>query len=209
VEQLRERLDHEEGADVLKRKAGHVAGFTLIELMVTVVLLAILLALGFPSMATWIRNSKVRTVGDALQNGLRLAQAEALRRSRQTVFSLTNSTSPETSLTAVANGSNWSINTVQLLTDETAQFVEAGVLSSVGNDVQITGPASICFNSLGRLVANASPGPTGANCAAAAATYNVTLIGADRPMRVLVALGGQVRMCDPVRSLSTSPDGCP
>lgn len=194
---------------MLKRKAGHVAGFTLIELMVTVVLLAILLALGFPSMATWIRNSKVRTVGDALQNGLRLAQAEALRRSRQTVFSLTNSTSPETSLTAVANGSNWSINTVQLLTDETAQFVEAGVLSSVGNDVQITGPASICFNSLGRLVANASPGPTGANCAAAAATYNVTLIGADRPMRVLVALGGQVRMCDPARSLSTSPDGCP
>jgi type IV fimbrial biogenesis protein FimT len=193
---------------VLNRRAGHVAGFTLIELMVTIVLLAILLALGFPSMATWIRNSKIRTVSDSLQNGLRLAQAEALRRSRQTVFSLTNSTTPATTLTAVANGRNWSINTVQLLTDETAQFVEAGVLSSVGADVQITGPASICFNSLGRLVLNGSPG-TGAACAAAAATYDVTLTGADRPLRVSVSLGGQVRMCDPARSLSTSADGCP
>jgi type IV fimbrial biogenesis protein FimT len=192
---------------VLNRRAGHVAGFTLIELMVTIVLLAILLALGFPSMATWIRNSKIRTVSDSLQNGLRLAQAEALRRSRQTVFSLTNSTTPATTLTAVANGRNWSINTVQLLTDETAQFVEAGVLSSVGADVQITGPASICFNSLGRLVLNGSPG-TGAACAAAAATYDVTLTGADRPLRVSVSLGGQVRMCDPARSLSTSADGC-
>jgi type IV fimbrial biogenesis protein FimT len=193
---------------VLNRRAGHVAGFTLIELMVTIVLLAILLALGFPSMATWIRNSKIRTVSDSLQNGLRLAQAEALRRSRQTVFSLTNSTTPATTLTAVANGRNWSINTVQLLTDETAQFVEAGVLSSVGADVRITGPASICFNSLGRLVLNGSPG-TGAACAAAAATYDVTLTGADRPLRVSVSLGGQVRMCDPARSLSTSADGCP
>jgi type IV fimbrial biogenesis protein FimT len=208
LEQLRERLGHEEGPDVLKRRAGHVAGFTLIELMVTIVLLAIVLALGFPSMATWIRNSKIRTVADSLQNGLRLAQAEALRRSRQTVFSLTNSTNPATSLTAVADGRNWSINTVQLLTDETAQFIEAGVLSSVGADVQITGPAAICFNSLGRLVLNGSPG-TGAACAAAAATYDVTLSGADRPLRVSVSLGGQVRMCDPARSLSTSADGCP
>jgi type IV fimbrial biogenesis protein FimT len=208
LEQLRERLGHEQGPDVLKRRAGHVAGFTLIELMVTIVLLAIVLALGFPLMATWIRNSKIRTVADSLQNGLRLAQAEALRLSRQTVFSLTNSTNPATSLTAVADGRNWSINTVQLLTDETAQFIEAGVLSSVGADVQITGPAAICFNSLGRLVLNGSPG-TGAACAAAAATYDVTLSGADRPLRVSVSLGGQVRMCDPARSLSTSADGCP
>ncbi len=209
MEQLRERLGHQEGADVLKRKGVRAGGFTLIELMVTITLLAILLALGFPSMTTWIHNSKVRTVADGLQNGLRLAQAEALRRSRQTVFSLTNSTNPGTSLTAVADGRNWSLNSVQLLTDESPQFIEAGVLTSVGNGVDIDGPASVCFNSLGRLVTNPTPGPTGASCNAAATTYVVSASGSDRPLRVLVALGGQVRMCDPARSLSTSPDGCP
>lgn len=193
-------------------RARRTAGFTLIEMMVTIVLMSILMALAFPSMTAWIRNSRVRAVSDSLQNGLRLAQAEALRRSRQTVFSLTDSASPQTSLTAVANGRNWSINTVQLMTDETAAFVEGGVLGSAATDVLITGPAAICFNSLGRLVVNGSTGVTGADCTAASvpATYDVTLAGADRRLRVLVALGGQVRMCDREKTLSaTNPDGCP
>lgn len=187
------------------------AGFTLIEMMLTMVVMSILMALAFPSMATWVRNSRVRAVSESLQNGLRLAQTEALRRSRQTVFSLTNSTDPKTSLTAAADGRNWSINTVQLMTDDAA-FVESGVLGSAGTDVQIDGPVSICFNSLGRLVVNPSPGVTGADCTAAdiPARYDVTLTGADRRLRVLVAVGGQVRMCDRDKPLSaTDPDGCP
>lgn len=194
-------------------QARRLTGFTLIELMVAITLLALLMALSFPSMSAWIRNNKIRTVSDSLQNGLRLAQTEALRRSRQVVFSLTDSTAPETSLTAAANGSNWSINAVKLLSaDGPAAFIEKGVLTSVGSGVQITGPAAICFNSIGRLVANSATGVTGGNCATVSATqvYDITLPDADRPLRVLVALGGQVRMCDPARTLSASqPDGCP
>ena len=34
--------------------------------------------------------------------------------------------------------------------------------------------------------------------------------GRDRPLRVLVSLGGQVRMCDPAKILSAAaPEGCP
>lgn len=192
-------------------RARRTAGFTLIEMMVTIVLMSILMALAFPSMTTWIRNSRVRAVSDSLQNGLRVAQAEALRRSRQTAFSLTNSDTPQTSLTPAANGRNWSINTVQLMTDETAAFVEGGVLGSAGTDVRITGPASVCFNSLGRLVVNPAPFVGGA-CAATdiPARYDVSLPSGDhRPLRVVVALGGQVRMCDPAKTLSaTQPEGC-
>ena len=178
--------------------------------MVTVTIMSILMALAFPSMASWMRNSKIRTVADALQNGLRTAQTDALRRSRQVVFSLTNSADPKTSLSAAANGSNWSINTVKLLsTDSAAEFVESGVLTSVGSGVQITGPAAICFNSLGRLTANSATGVSGGNCASASAsTYAITLDGADRPLRVTVTVGGQVRMCDPNKSIATRPDGC-
>ena len=72
---------------MLKRRHG----FTLVELMVTISLLAILLALAAPSFSTWIRNAQVRTVSDSLQNGIRLAQAEAIRRHRQVVFFLDQS----------------------------------------------------------------------------------------------------------------------
>lgn len=198
----------------MKPSYPRTAGFTLIELMVTVTLLSILAMLAAPSFATWIRNSQVRASAEAMQNGLRLAQAEALRRSRQVVFSLTNSASPQSSLTAVADGRYWSINTVALGADsgntDTAEFVESGVLTESAG-LTVTGPASICFSSLGRLVVNGSPGVAGADCAAGniPAAYDFALSGADRRLRVTVAVGGQVRMCDRDKTLSASnPDGC-
>lgn len=184
-------------------------GFTLIELMVTIALMALLTALAFPSMATWIYNSKVRAVSDVLQNGLRLAQTESLRRSRQVVFSLTDSATPVNGLAAKANGTNWSINLVHP-TDPA--FIESGTLSATGSGVTITGPAAICFNSIGRLVPIADSGIDGGQCRADAipASYTITVAGADRPLRVRVEIGGQVRMCDPAKTLSsTNPDGCP
>ena len=196
---------------MLTRRIRREHGFSLIELLVTITLLSILMALAVPSMGAWIRNSKIRTVADTLQNGLRLAQTEALRRSRQTVFSLTADTTPADGLTAVANGANWSVNFVPLLTGEATDptFIEGGGLTGLAPDVQITGPATLCFNSLGRVVDNPTPG-TGVACIAAAAAYDITIPNADRPLRVLVALGGQVRLCDPAKTLSnTHPDGCP
>jgi len=190
-----------------------VRGFTLVELMVTVVLLGILMALAFPAMSDWMRNSRIRTVADGLQNGLRLAQTEALRRSRQTVFSLTADTNPADGLTAAANGANWSVNFVPLLTGESTDptFIEGGGLTGLAPDVRVTGPATLCFNSLGRIVDNPTPG-TGVACSAAAAAYDIAIPSTSglRPLRVLVALGGQVRLCDPAKTLSnTNPDGCP
>lgn len=194
------------------RRAHLASGFTLIELMVTIVLLSVLAMLAMPSFTTWINNNKVRTVSDSLQNGLRFAQAEALRRSRPMVFSLTDSPAPQTSLTAVANGSGWSINVSKSSLDAKSAFVQAGVLSDVASGVQISGPAAVCFNAMGRVVANPDTDVNGANCGTPGPlqTYDVSLSpGADRPLRVLVALGGQVRMCDPARKLADSPDGCP
>jgi type IV fimbrial biogenesis protein FimT len=83
--------------------------------------------------------------------------------------------------------------------------------------VVIEGPAAICFSSIGRIVPNTAPGPTDAECKLPTdRPYYEYVIkmsestAADRTLHVTVALGGQVRMCDPLRTLSaTQPDGCP
>jgi type IV fimbrial biogenesis protein FimT len=200
---------------MLIRRA-NASGFTLIEMAVAMSVFALLIALGVPSMRTWISNTKVRAVTDALQNGLRLAQSESLRRSRQVAFSMTN-TPQAVPLAAVANGTSWAIYTLPSMTDGTEPplFIQSGVLSSVSANVVInSSAASICFNSAGRMVANTSASLTavtgGATCGAPAVqTFNVSLAGADRPLQIQVGLGGQVHMCDPAFVLSpANPEGC-
>jgi type IV fimbrial biogenesis protein FimT len=197
-----------------RRCATAKRGFTLIELMVTISLLSILILLSLPSFTAWIRNSQIRTVAEALQGGLRTAQAEALRRNRQLVLSFTNAT-PALNATAVANGKNWSLQTVQSLDDAGPEFLQGGALADVASAVPITsGVSAVCFNASGRLSNPASgTGVPGASCAVALTTFDigVGMPGADRPLRVVLQLGGQVRMCDPNRPplSATSPDGCP
>jgi len=189
-------------------------GFTLVEMLVALTIFGLLLATSAPAFSTWVKNARIRTAAQQLQDGIRLAHAEASRRSRQTVFSLTNDV-PGLNSAAVANGSNWAVHTVPLLGSETREFIQGARIADQTAGVTITGPAALCFNSAGRRqVTNATPGVSGADCTTNAATaqlaYNVTSSGTGtRQLRVTVALGGQVRICDADRTLSaTAPDGC-
>jgi type IV fimbrial biogenesis protein FimT len=187
-------------------------GFTLIELMVTLVLLGVLLTIAIPSFGKWVANSRVRSTAEGIQNGLRLAQSEAIRLNRQTVFGLTNTSPTPAAITAgitpAANGAYWFIQTLPLFTNDPVQFIQGGTFAKQSS-MNITGPALICFNSVGRQVTNAATGLGAATCTAAASTIDVAKTGfADRPLRVQIALGGQIRMCDVAKLIATSPDGC-
>ena len=189
-------------------------GVTLIEMLIAFALLGLLVKLSMPSFTTWISNAQVRTVAESLQQGVRKAQGEALRLNRQVVLSFTNQT-PALNATAMAGGRNWSVQTVDQFGAGDARFVEGGALADVVSDVSITSAGApitaLCFNSMGRLVVNASPGPNNGSCAAANAAFTVDRPRADRPLQVLVGVAGHVRMCDPNRPVlsATSPDGCP
>jgi len=63
----------------LKRAA---AGFTLIEMMVTIAIAAILMALAVPSFTRFIDDNAIRGACEELRNSLSLARAEAIRGSR-------------------------------------------------------------------------------------------------------------------------------
>jgi type IV fimbrial biogenesis protein FimT len=233
-------LDHEAGPVVLMqpsalragRAARAVAGFTLLELVVTVALLGLLVTLSFPSFSSWIRNSQTRTATEALQTGLRTAQGEALRRNRRVVLFFTNdnpaknfdlTSHPETDAAPAANGKNWALQTAPDTWGD-AQYITGGALADVASTVAFSGgPSAICFNSNGRLVdaaagssGSAVTGLSGASCSVGTGptTINVgqaTARSGDRSLRVVVQIGGQIRMCDPNRPTlsSTSPEGCP
>jgi type IV fimbrial biogenesis protein FimT len=180
-------------------------GLTLVELVVAMALMIMLLFLAAPNFTTWINNTRVRTVAEVLQNGVRFAQAEAIRRNRSVVFYLTNA-EPSLAAAAVANGPNWGSRTLSLFPADVPQFIKGGALSDVAAGVTINGPAAVCFNSAGQQVTVVAEG-----CAAAVATYDVARLPlADRSLRIVVSLGGRVRMCDPNKVLSaTVPEGCP
>lgn len=57
-------------------------GFTLIELIVTISIVAILAALAFPSFGTSMRNSRVTTQTNDLLTAINLARSEAITRTR-------------------------------------------------------------------------------------------------------------------------------
>lgn len=208
---------------MLRSNATRAAGFTLIEMVVTMTVFAVLVTVGIPSMRTWVANNKVRAVSDSLQNGLRMAKVESLRSSRQVVFALTNSSSPTSiPIGAAANATSWVIYTLPSMTDgtENPTFIESGVLANASAGVVLDsgGIAAICFNSVGRMIATASASLTsvtgGAVCTLPAASpalrsFALSGTGADRPLNINVSLGGQVHMCDPSVAVSAShPEGC-
>lgn len=194
-----------------------LGGFTLIELMVTLTLFSIVMMLAVPSFSEWIRNAQIRTTAESLQNGLRAAKSHAMSLNRQVVMTTTN-LDPAANVTAAANGRNWSLQYVPLTTGEDLGarplFLEGGTFASSASSVTVTGgPATLCFNSVGRIVANAAPGTGLPACTATPAVYLVSRTGAiagkDRKLNVVVSIAGQIRMCDPDRTFSsTTPDGC-
>ena len=191
------------------------SGFTLIELVVTVALAGILATLAVPAFRTRIQDAAIRSTADGLQNGLRSAAAEAVRRSSQVIFVL--SASPPTfNGTPATTGNYWYFQAVPTIPSQTADstyFVQGSPPGFASNGISIVATASaICYNSLGRLVTNsgvASWPNLPAACTAQDTSYVVSGPAGTRTLKVIASLGGKVRMCDPAKTLSsTNPDGC-
>lgn len=190
-------------------------GFSLIELMIAVAILGVLLALGAPRFAEYLRNVKLRAAAEVFLSGVQLARSEALRMNVPVEFLLTaDDPIPDDVGTAdaSASGTNWMVRTADLATFIDGKFGLEGSGRGTGQVTPIkindtvapadadpdappaTPVGSITFNGLGRTSLATQAvfkfnNPDAGTC--------VTAGGPVRCLKVVVAVGGQARLCDP------------
>jgi len=218
-------LDPEAPDMLMNRYAARPRGFTLVELVVTMAVLALLAIVAAPSLGSWMANSRVRTAADYIQDGLRLAQTEAVKQNQEVAFVLSNvpansATMPPPAAGATVSVSYWYAATVAWTQTAIAGYssaqtlVAAGATSSDATQAIITGPPVICFSPYGRLTATIT-NTSGAGITTCGPGTSVTYVvqpniasATAHPLNVQLSANGQVRMCDPAKSINVYPDGC-
>ncbi len=211
-------MGYQEERIMLKRHS-FLHGFTLIELMIGISILAILLAIGTPSLSLWIQNSRIRGAAESIQNGLLDARIEAVRRNTSIKFVLVSLVDGETK-------ASWTVSCVTPETDsdedeggdsdDLADCPGAGVIPATirqydANEdastvvVNTDGGSTITFNGTGRATSGMLihvTNPSAGTCAGGDDN------GPARCLRIVVTTAGEVRMCDPSITKVSDPRKC-
>ncbi|WP_229008147.1 GspH/FimT family pseudopilin [Methylophilus sp. Leaf408] len=164
-------------------------GFSLIELVVTVVVLMAVSMFAIPAFQTSIGNSQIRTVTESIKNGLQQARIEAIKRNTRVRFTLQ------------ANGA-WQLGCVAQPVDAaTAAAVPAcpAIISqksasegSSANVIIVADNPSVVFTGFG------ARDPAVANGLSRVDVSNNQVDQAElKDLRIILAAGGHARVCDP------------
>lgn len=205
---------------MLTRKAQK--GFSLVEMMVAIVVLATMITLGIPAMLQFIKNAQLRTAAETTMAGVQLARAEALKRNVQVRFTLVDDI--VAGCNKLATGGSWVVSldfvdgNCQEAPSETTtprilqakSFKEGTATASVTASGGPEGNHTLIFNGLGRLVLTNQDqfnqvdisNPDGGEC-----QHDVST-GTMRCLRIMITSGGDARMCDPKVADTTDPRAC-
>lgn len=206
-----------------------VGGFSLIEMMVSIVILAILAALAFPSFTSYLNNLGVRNTAESLLAAAQKARGEAIRSNNTVVLQVVDTL--DNVCVGDVSGRFWVISHCSAAghcgdaVDKTKTVPNDGcdgspiILAKGSFDssprVQTDlGNSSLCYSSLGRINPSASNCPAGTLSPGANGTA-INIINQDegciadgggaRCLRLTIGMGGEPRLCDP-SILSTSED---
>ena len=206
-------------------------GFTIIEVMISLVVLGVLLALGAPGFIEWLQNQQIRAAAEATLNGLQVARGEAVRSNTPVRFQLVSDLTSACVLASDSVTAPVSVSWVVSLRDPTnkcdtkadpadpanPQIVQSRTSAEGSPNARATsvfvpsppGPpaqaaSTVTFAALGNVVANADATPSINKID----VTNINVTGATRPLRIIVNPGGSMRMCDPALALP-EPRGCP
>lgn len=126
----------------LTTRRGQQRGFTLVELLVTIVILAILSMLGIPSFTKFLREWQRDSVSRELMTAVQTARAEAIKSSRKVVLC------PSSNGTSCANGSDWKGGWLAFVDTDGDEALDSGerliaVRSSAANVSSMSGSDSV------------------------------------------------------------------
>ena len=182
-------------------------GITMMEVMVTIMVIAIVMAVGAPNLALWMQNTQIKTSAQNVLNGLQLARGEAVRRNAIVKFTLTDQ----------AGTTGWSVGCVTVTATCEAN-IQTGTSSDGGSTIRLgvssaaltganyanpivagsgmTGAASVTFTAFGQVDATAN---------------NITRIdvtsktqASARRLVIRIPDGGSPLLCDPGLPASNS-----
>lgn len=197
--------------------AGRLRGVTLIELLVTLSILAVLVALGIPSFQQWLLNTRVRSAAESIQNGLRFARNEAAQRSGNVMFQLTNGNTPNWTVCLWSSGTSCPASGSSVLQTYTSSNSAVGVTittSTTATDASAGHASNTVSGSAGSVVFNSLARPAtygGTSIVRVDAYTSSTNTSNVHRLMTTISPGGEVNMCDATISgySSTNPTGCP
>ena len=179
-------------------------GFTLIELMIALVIFGFLILLAGPMYTDFLANSRIRNAGEALLNGVRTTQAEAVRRNTTARFVLDPATGYKVYATDPTDGADDDGS------DAAHPWVVIPYVFSDQGAARATvtpngGATTVTFDGLGRILANA-------DASATLTTIDITSsdVSSPRNLRLVInSSGAGTKLCDPGVSLAGDPALCP
>lgn len=149
-------------------------GFTIVELIVTLMLMAMLVALGAPMMSDYLRNARLREAANTILTALQFARGEAIKRNQPLAFRVDGN---DLSITSPAGEV---IRHERLSEGSGARVVRI----SDGEVVD-----SVVFGGAGR------PSPFGSEFRIETSLAGLSCAGEHRCPRVMLRSGGGVRLC--------------
>lgn len=140
---------------------GHARGFTIVELMITIAVAAILLVIAIPSFTNIINTNRLNTAANAMVAALNNARLEAIKRNGSVQFCSNSDTSNNGSVSdTLSTACGTSSGAVFALTGTTATQVMASPSQLVIPSLQIRGTiAAIRFDGQGLGYAPGSTTP--------------------------------------------------
>lgn len=195
------------------------SGFSLIELIVGLAILALLMALGMPQYAIFMSNARLRATAEGITNGLNLARAEAVKRNARVELILTDEEPRNALVNALppsTSGANWVVREWVPATSN-YNFIEGKMgaegSGKTGGTGVVVASSSADATYDGRVIftgfgASALSQPISFQITYPAAGACAAASGPLRCLNINVSPGGQIRICDPKITDTTDTRAC-